>query len=354
MLCLIQHKKYHRGDVPMSTFQRILKNLGLGAVVLFPAIAQAETLIVTTNVPPAHWASTQGGEPFMACVKQATNGKIDFNYFPSGQIANFFQSLDAVNKGLAQISYIVVSAQTDKLPLNNISLLPGMGESVVEMTNAYRKAIDANGLLAKEYAQNRIRPLLINMFPQYQMISRGEPMDSLEKLSGKKISTGGGALMVTLQSVGASGVEMAPTEIYLALQNGTVDGTMLALASVKPYKLQEVVKSMSSNGTFGSAAGVWSIDVATWDKLSAENQKALTDCGLKVEKELATWVDNWTQDLKKEFAASGIKVFDYSAEAKAALATRLKASTDDYLKRVSSRGLPAQNAYEEYEKALGR
>jgi TRAP-type C4-dicarboxylate transport system substrate-binding protein len=338
----------------MRTYQTISKYLVIGAIALLPTLALAETLIVTTNVPPTHWASTQGGEPFMACVKQATNGKIDFNYFPSGQIANFFQSLDAVNKGLAQISYIVVSAQTDKLPLNNIALLPGMGESVVEMTNAYRKAMDADGLLAKEFTQNRIRPLLINMFPQYQMISRGEPMDSLDKLSGKKITSGGGALMVTLQSVGASGVEMAPTEIYLALQNGTVDGTMLALASVKPYKLQEVVKAMSSNGTFGSAAGIWSIDVGTWEKLSVESKKALTDCGLKVEKDLAVWVDNWTQDLKKEFATSGITVFEYSAEAKAALATRLKASTEDYLKRVSSRGLPAQSAYEEYQKALGR
>jgi TRAP-type transport system periplasmic protein len=329
-------------------------SLAAAALMGAATAASAQTLIVTTNVPPVHWASTKGGEPFMACVKQATGGKLDFNYFPSGQLANFFQSLDAVNKGIAHISYIVVSAQTDKLPLNNISLLPDMGETVVEMTNAYRKALNANGLMAQEYAQNRIRPLLINMFPQYQMHSRGEPMDSLAKLSAKKISTGGGALMVTLSSVGANAIELPPTDLYLAIQNGTIDGTMLALASIKPYKLQEVVKSMSANGSFGSAAGVWSIDLATWDKLAPDHQKALTECGLKVENDLAKWVDDWTEELKKEFAAAGVKVFNYSPAEKVAIGLRLKGSTEDYLKRVAGRGLPAQKAYEEYLKALGR
>lgn len=326
-----------------------------GALVLSSSIAaRGETLIVTTNVPPVHWASTQGGEPFMKCVKDVTKNGIDFNYFPSGQIAGFTQSLDAVNKGLAQISYIVVSAQTDKLPLNGIPLLPELGDTVVEMTNAYRKAVDAGGPIADEFTKNRIRPLLINMFPPYQMISRSEPLDSLERLSAKKISSGGGSLIVTLKSVGANAIEMAPTDIYLALQQGTIDGTMLALASVKPYKLQEVVKAMSMNGSFGSAAGIWSIDTGVWNKLPQAHQRALTDCGLKVEAELARWVDKLTEDLKAEFTASGIKMFQYTDDAKTTIAQRLKSAREEYISRIAARGLPAQKAYEDYLKVLGR
>lgn len=327
---------------------------GSAFVLLSSFAARAETLIVTTNVPPIHWASTQGGEPLMKCVKEATKDGINFNYFPSGQIAGFTQSLDAVNKGLAQISYIVVSAQTDKLPLNGIPLLPELGDSVVEMTNTYRKALNAGGPLADEFTKNRIRPLLINMFPAYQMISKVEPLDTLEKLSGKKIASGGGSLTVTLKSVGTNAIEMAPTDIYLALQQGTIEGTMLALASVKPYKLQEVVKAMSANGNFGSAAGIWSIDIDVWNKLSQPYQKALTDCGLKVEAELAQWVDKLTEELKTEFAASGINMFQYTDAAKAAVAQRLKLSRDEYISRIAARGLPAQKAYEDYLKALGR
>ena len=339
----------------MSKLGTIVIRLFGGALVVSSSIAtRAETLIVTTNVPPVHWASTQGGEPFMKCVKDATKNGIDFNYFPSGQIAGFTQSLDAVNKGLAQISYIVVSAQTDKLPLNGIPLLPELGNTVVEMTNTYRKAVDAGGPLADEFAKNRIRPLLINMFPHYQMLSRSEPLDSLEKLSKKKISSGGGSLIVTLNSVGANAIEMAPTDLYLALQQGTLDGTMLALASVKPYKLQEVVKAMSTNGSFGSAAGIWSIDTDVWKKLSEPHQKALTDCGLKVEAELAQWVDKLTEELKTEFAAGGVKMYQFTDAEKAAIAQRLKSAREAYVSRIAARGLPAQKTYEDYLKVLGR
>jgi len=129
---------------------------------------------------------------------------------------------------------------------------------------------------------------------------------------------------------------------------------MLALASVKPYKLQEVVKSMSTNGSFGSAAGIWSIDTGVWSKLSQPHQKALTDCGLKVEAELAQWVDKLTGELKAEFAASGIKTFEYNDAAKAAIAQRLKSAREEYISRIAARGLPAQRAYEDYLKVLGR
>ena len=41
--------------------------------------AQAEKLVVTTFLPPTHWAATQGGLPFLECVKSTTNGEVDFD-----------------------------------------------------------------------------------------------------------------------------------------------------------------------------------------------------------------------------------------------------------------------------------
>src|SRR5690606_21337622 len=52
------------------------------------AAAQAETMRVITYLPPTHFAVTGGMEPFMDCVKNGTGGAIDFDFFPSGQIAN--------------------------------------------------------------------------------------------------------------------------------------------------------------------------------------------------------------------------------------------------------------------------
>lgn len=314
----------------------------------------AEKLTITTNVPPQHWASTQGAEPFMACVKKATNGNLDFSYFPGGQIQTFNNSLDVVNNGLAQISYLVISALSGKMPINGIPLLPNMGNSVVEMTKANRKVIDAEGPFKKEFADNKVRPLFINMFPAYQMILKSGAIEAPKDFQGKKILSGGSTMSFAIKSLGSSPVEMPVSDLYMAVQQGTVDGVVLALASVKPYKLDEVAKSMTTNAHLGSAAGVWAMDLATWNKMSAPNQKALNDCGLQTEEHIAKWVDEFTVKLQSELAGSGVKLYTLSNEAKAAFGKSLVEASDDYVNRLASRGVPARAALDLYIKALGR
>jgi TRAP-type C4-dicarboxylate transport system substrate-binding protein len=339
----------------MKTPRILTTSAALGSLLLAvtPVLA-VEKLTMTTNVPPQHWASTQGAEPFMACAKKASNGDIDFSYFPGGQIQNFNNSLDVVNNGLAQISYLVISALSGKLPLNGIPLLPNMGNSVVEMTKANRKVIDAEGPYKKEFTDNKVRPLFINMFPAYQMILKSGPIESPKDFQGKKILSGGSTMSFAIKSVGSSPVEIPVSDMYMAVQQGTVDGVLLALASVKPYKLEEVAKSMTTNAHMGSASGVWAIDLATWNKMSPANQKVLNDCGLQTEEHIAKWADDFTLRLQSELAGSGVKFYTLSDEAKAAFGKNLMAASDDYVSRLAARGAPARAALDMYLKALGR
>ncbi|WP_449415839.1 TRAP transporter substrate-binding protein [Ochrobactrum teleogrylli] len=317
-------------------------------------VVSADTLIVTTNLTPNHWASTEGGEPFLACIKERTSGDIDFQYYHSGQLANFFESLNAVNSGLAQVSYIVLAAQSDKLPLTGLSMLPGLGSSVVEVVGATRKALEADGPIAREYAASNIVPLMINVFPAYQMVSRSEPLNTLQAMQGKKVSSGGGPLLVTLSSLGSIPVESATSDVYLSMQQGTVDGSMLSLASVKPYNLNEVMTSTSFNGSFGVATGIWSVDTGVWNRLSADQQSAFKECGLKVEAELAAWTDDWLEKVRAELEEQGVNVFDYSAVELAAIEERLQLARQRYIDRLALRGLPAQEAYDQYLTGLGK
>lgn len=336
--------------------KRILATSALFASTLLaatPSLA-AEKLIITTNVPPQHWASTQGAEPFMACVKKASNGNLDFNYFPGGQLQNYNNSLDVVNNGLAQISYLVISTLSGKMPITGITLLPGLGNNVVEMTKATRKVIDADGPFKKEFADNKVHPLLINMFPPYQMILKSGQIEAPKDFQGKKILSGGSTMSFAVKSLGSVPVEMPVADLYMAMQQGTVDGVVLALASVKPYKLEEVAKSMTNNAHLGSTAGIWAMDLATWNKMSAANRKVLNDCGRLTEESIAKFADEYTQKLQTELTASGVKFYTLSASNKAAFNKLLAAALDDYITRLSNRGAPAKAAMDMYVKALGQ
>lgn len=337
-------------------FKRVIPTSAFFVSSLFAATSTlaAEKLIITTNVPAQHWASTQGAEPFMACVKKATSGGIDFNYFPGGQVQNFNNSLDVVNNGLAQISYLVISALSGKMPINGIPMLPAMGDSVVEMTKASRKVIDADGPFKKEFTDNKVRPLFINMFPAYQIILKSGPIEGPKDFQGKKISSGGSTMSFAVKAAGGAPVELPTADVYMAIQQGTVDGSVLGLASVKPYNLQEVAKSMSTNANFGAASGIWSIDLATWNKLPAPTQKAMHECGLQTEAHIAKWVDDYNVKLQAELAAAGVKLYTLSDSSKAAFNRLLNSASEEYVTRLSNRGLPAKSAIEMYRKALAQ
>jgi TRAP-type C4-dicarboxylate transport system substrate-binding protein len=214
--------------------------------------------------------------------------------------------------------------------------------------------IDADGPFKKEFADNKVRPLFINMFPAYQMILKSGAIEAPKDFQGKKILSGGSTMSFAIKSLGSSPVEIPVSDMYMAVQQGTVDGVVLALASVKPYKLEEVAKSMTTNAHLGSASGIWAMDLATWNKMSAANQKALNDCGLQTEERIAKWVDEFTMRLQSELAGSGVKFYTLSDDAKAAFGKSLVSASDDYVSRLASRGAPARAALDMYLKALGR
>jgi TRAP-type transport system periplasmic protein len=314
--------------------------------------AGAETLIVSHQYAPSHSLAKDWIEPWISCVRKATNEGVTFDVFPSGQITSAHNALDAVNNGLTQISSIAIGYHSSKLPLNGISLLPNMGDTARQMVQAYRKTLDEGGPIAKEFIAANLKPLMIHMTPTYQLMSRVGPIETLEKFRGQKIRTLGGAMSLMASSIGASPVDMAAGDLYIALQQGTVDAALLAPLSVKPYKLNEVLNAISANGQFGSSSTVLAIDVKAWERLSPDFRTAFSDCGLAVEREVAQQTDVSNEALLAELASDKIKVYRLSDEAKAKIAERLAVVTENYIGRLTARGMPAQQAYDSYRAAL--
>lgn len=334
------------------------RNAALGLALAMALTAQAahaeQRLKLSTNSPPNHWSSVEAFVPFMNCVAQRTGSEIGFEFFHSSQLASTSESLSAVNSGLVDVSYLALSALSDSMPLSGISMLPDMGGSAVEMANAFRTALSEPGPLAEEFNKARVHPLFIIMTPPYQFILKGGAFTNVEEIRGKKLRVSGTALSLAVSTLGAVPVEMPPADIYISLQQGVVDGTLLSLPSLPPYSLQEVAGAASRNAALGSATAVLAIDSVIWGNLSNDVQSAITTCSGEVEAHINHYVDDLNQQLASDFARDGVTIFDFSDEALAALNAVLAPVRQDYVSRVSSRGLPAQEAMNQYMRALGR
>lgn len=326
------------------------------AAVLAAPVAHTEQrkLNLSTNSPPNHWSSEEAFVPFMTCVTDRTAGAIGFEYFPSSQLASTTDSLSAVNSGLAEISYLALSALSDSMPISGISMLPDMGDSATEMATAFRRALSEDGPLADEFRNNRVHPLLIIMTPPYQVIMRSEPVRSPDDFAGKKLRVSGAALSLAVSTLGGAPVEMPPSDIYVAMQQGLVDGTVLSLPSLPPYSLQEVAGAASRNATLGGATAVLAIDTTVWDGLGTNEQEAMTECGAELESHINHYVDELNDTLAEEFRSVGVEIFDLTDAELKNLSTALAPVRENYVMRVGKRGLPAQEALEQYLHALGR
>jgi TRAP-type C4-dicarboxylate transport system substrate-binding protein len=102
-------------------------------------------------------------------------------------------------------------------------------------------------------------------------------------LKGLKIRAPGSEV-AALEQCGGKGVSIAIPELYMALQRGTVDGTLNTLTNMKVLRLYEVVPALTIT-RFGSAACPVAINLKKWESLPDDVKNVLQ----KVSREMPEW-----------------------------------------------------------------
>tara|TARA_R110002020_G_scaffold5841_7_gene24001 strand:- start:29439 stop:30464 length:1026 start_codon:yes stop_codon:yes gene_type:complete len=328
-------------------------SLALLTTTLAPGLAKAETWSFTVGWPPGHFMVKNGVEPWMQCVDDATDGEIEFNLFPSGQISGEPGIPDALKGGLANVGYIGIHAMSDKMPLTMLTMLPGIGDSAVQISSAIRDVlIEDGGAIHDQVIEYGLQPMLATAFPPYQLGLAGDPVTTMENLSGLKIRTSGGSLVLAMQALNAVPVQLPASDAYVAMQQGTVDGYVLAPPSITSYKLEELSGSVSRNFNIASTTGFFAMDKQRFDSLSEDLQATLLKCGKDVEAALAAKADGEVESLLASFEEQGINIYSFSDEEVAKIKKTIQPVTDDLVKRISDQGLDAQEALDEFMAAI--
>jgi TRAP-type transport system periplasmic protein len=335
-----------REENEMTRTTILLASSALLALTAGPAFAQDQLSIVHGS-PNGHVISAQGVEVWMACMEEAAVEDVTFRYFPAGQISATPELLDSLGSGVADLAPVPIGYVSDRMPLNGVSMLPGIGSNATEVITAYSAAVK-EGPLAEEFAANDIVPLWVMAFPPYQMISMSDAMRSTGDFTGKVLRSAGGSMNLAIQSLGASPAEIPVGDMYVALERGTADGTISALSSLKPFNVHELMGAASTNGAFGTFTNVFSIRSDRWEALSPETQQAMTDCGAQTEASISAFMDNESGELAEEFSGMGVDVYEFTEEELAALGEKLAPVAEDWVSRLDRRGLPAEEVLADY------
>ena len=325
-----------------------------GAVLAAPTLLRAQSpvsLTILSGSPDKHVISRGGVAPFMEKLTEMVGDAVSYNYFPSGQLAPLKQLLGAVQSGVGDAAPIPVGYSSDKMPLNGVTMLPGLGESAHQIIAAYRKAMQ-DPVFMQEYEANDLVPIWNMAFPPYQYVATDEAVKTLDGFSGKVIRSAGGSTNLAIQQLGASPTEVSAGDIYVAMERGTVNATISSYLTIEGYGVAELCKAASRNGSFGNFSNIFCVSARKWEEIPDDVRSAMMEAGAWTEEHVADVMDGEAEELAKKFTELGVEIYDFPEDQLKLINEKLAVVQDDWVERLEGRGVEAQQALEIYRSAL--
>ena len=258
---------------------RVLLSMLLAAGFAVPALAQ------TVEGPKVAWklaawgkprAATAGIELVKKYVEEKTGGNftitIGYETFGSPK-----ELLDLVKVNALDASNICNSYHPEKLPLVSGFDLPFLPIASFDDQQRMHEAMYRHPAVLQEFANWNAQPYLSAVLPQYEFIGKGKPPKSIEDFKGMRVRAIGG-LGDAMRKIGAVPTSMDATEVYTALERGTVDAASFpSTYAHASYKLHEVSRWLTENLSPGTIHCPTIINSTAYGKLPEPYRKLLED-----------------------------------------------------------------------------
>ena len=299
-----------------NTFTRTL--LAVAASVLLPLAAQAQAVKLTLGhgaAPgnPRHEAAAR----FAEVVKAKTNGRIEVQVAPSAQLGDDAAMVTALRTGALDLSANSQGAVANAVPEYAAFGMPFLFSNAAQAFKLLdgpvgKELADKSaekGLVVLGYWDNGIR----------QMTNSKRPIGKVEDMKGLKMRTPPDTVLVEImQALGAEAQQIKFAELYVALQQGVVDGQENPLMNIHASKLYEVQKNLAlTNHQFQMTPFL--ISKRTWDRISDADKKVLQEAAAEattLQRKLSQEADD---KLLADLKSKGVQVstVDKAAFAKA-------------------------------------
>jgi len=299
-----------------SRHRLTLPAIALGALLSIAAIlpAQAqETLKMNISIAQnSHYGVAI--DVFAKELEKRTSGRFKVQNFYSGALGAERESIEGVQLGTMDLTMTSTGPVPNFVPEVAILDIPflfkdyAQARSVLdgpvgqEMLNKF----DAKGLKALAWGENGFR----------HMTNNKRPINVPDDLKGLKMRTMENPIHIqAYKQFGILPTPMAFTEVFTALQQGTVDGQENPLSVISAGKLGQVQKHVSLTGHVYSPALIL-MSKARWDKLSAEDKQAFLDSAKEAVKANRARIDEDEKRVVGELKSQGVTVVENVDKAK--------------------------------------
>jgi TRAP-type transport system periplasmic protein len=246
---------------------------GVAMAAFLPTASFAETVLRFSHTDSDQGSRQAAALAFAEKVAEYSEGRLKVEVFHSGQLGNDPKAIELLQIGALDFT---VSATGSYAGLNanlNLTAMPFLFDTYEQGWNFYDespwldaefKKLEASGVHVLSTWEAGFRSFTTTM-----------PLSTPADAAGKKMRVfPNDMIRWIMESFGFATVVMPVTEVYLAIQQGTVDGQENPTDTIFSKRFHEVAKHVTLTRHVYSPLPMV-ISQMTWEKLSPEDQEAV-------------------------------------------------------------------------------
>lgn len=273
--------------------------LALSATV--SATAQDRLLRVAPAAPPAHPANGVLYTNLLRYLPEESGGRLG-GVMLGPEVVNLLQVKDALQSQITEVGNLLplyFPADFPNMALaGELSLISGNSQAAAAAMTEFMVTCEA--CQAEMRAQGLVF-LGSGASDVYEILST-RPIRTAEDLRGLRLRSGGAPWGRFAEHFGAVPAQISVNEIFEAMSQGIVDGSMASIADLISFRLVEVVRHVTlmplglyqATSNFGTSA-------VTWASLSVEDRAAFARAANRAS---ADFTHRWGQTMPEEAEAA--------------------------------------------------
>jgi len=247
-------------------------------------------------------------DTFAREVERRTGGRYKVQNFYSGALGAERESVEGVQLGTLDLTLTSTGPIPNFVPEVAILDIPflfrdyAQARAVLDgpIGQEMLQKFPPKGIVALAWAENGFR----------HMTNSKHPVNTPDDLKGLKMRTMENPIHIqAYKQFGILPTPMAFTEVYTALQQGTVDGQENPLSVITSAKLDQVQKNLTLTGHVYSPALIL-MNKAQWDKLSPADRQAFQEAAKEAVKVNRARVDEDEAKAVADLRAKGMAVVE--------------------------------------------
>lgn len=287
---------------------RLLKQLAFAALTLcfaassaFAATSLKLAYVYDVNQPHHKgmaWAAEE--------INKRSNGKYDVKVFPGGSLGGESALVEALSLG--SIDMMAAGFLGTAYKPIEITSAPFMFRDVDHYNKTLVSPVFAE--LKKEYTAKTGMVIAASWAYGARNLTSNKPISTPAEMTGMKIRVPNTPVYTMFpKAMGANPTPMSLSEVYLALQNGTVDAQENPLGVIKAFKFNEVQKYINlTQHIFSTTHAI--IGQRVWNKLSNEDKALFVAVFQEAAEKIAAEVWKEEAELVAWFKAQGTQIND--------------------------------------------